>query len=334
MNIVVIGGTRFIGPEVVRRLLHDRHDVTVFHRGQTIADRTASARHILGDRKNLSEFRDAFGRLHPDLVLDMFPMNAGDAEMTLRTFRGLARRIVAISSADVYLAYGRLWNTEPGPVQPMPLSEDASLRVTDKPHGQKYDKIGVERVVFAQNDLAATVLRLPMVYGRGDRQHRLYEYLKRMDDGRPAILLGETAARWKWTRGYIDNVAAAICLAITDDRAAGRIYNVGEEPAPTEAEWVCSIARCVGWNGDIATVPDEHLPKHLRTDYNFWQHMETDTRRIRSELGYVEPVSREEAMIRTVEWERAHPPDTVDPADYDYAAEDDILEQYRSAPGT
>jgi nucleoside-diphosphate-sugar epimerase len=42
--------------------------------------------------------------------------------------------------------------------------------------------------------LPGTVLRLPTVYGPGDYQHRLFEYLKRMDDGRPAILLGEGVA--------------------------------------------------------------------------------------------------------------------------------------------
>jgi len=325
MNVLVIGGTRFIGPEVVRRLLREHHDVAVFHRGQTDDERAASARHIHGDRNDLSSFRDEFSRAKPDVVLDMFPMNSADVEKLLETFRGLAQRIVAISSADVYLAYGRLWNTEPGPIQPTPLAEDAPLRRTDKPHGQKYDKIGVERVLYDQDDLPATVLRLPMVYGRGDRQHRLFEYLKRMDDRRPAILLDETAARWKWSRGYVENVAAAICRAVTEDRAAGRIYNVGEEPVPTETEWVRSIARCVGWNGDIVALPNEKLPKHLRTEYNFAQHMATDTRRIRDELGYSEPVSREEAMIRTVDWERAHPPDTVDPSDFDYDAENEAL---------
>ncbi|MFM9735660.1 NAD-dependent epimerase/dehydratase family protein, partial [Streptomyces niveiscabiei] len=90
-----------------------------------------------------------------------------------------------------------------------------------------------------------TVLRLPMVYGPGDRQHRLWSYLKRMDDRRPAILMGATQARWRTTRGYVENVAAAIALAVTDDRAAGRIYNVAELDAPEEAEWAQQIAVAV-----------------------------------------------------------------------------------------
>jgi nucleoside-diphosphate-sugar epimerase len=328
MNVVVIGGTRFIGPEVVQQLLRKGHDVTVFHRGQSTDSRAVAARHILGNRKELTSFRGEFARLGPAVVLDMLPMNAGDATALIDTFSGIAGRVVVISSADVYLAYGRLWNSEPGPVQPTPLTEDAPLRETDQPHGQKYDKIGMERAVGGRSDLPATVLRLPMVYGRSDPQHRLYPYLKRMDDGRPVILLDDVHAAWKWTRGYVENVASAICLAVTDDRAAGRVYNIGEEPVPTEIEWVRSIARCVGWRGKIAALPGARLPEHLQTSYNFLQHMETDTSRIRQELGHIDQVSREEGMIRTVEWERAHPPDKIDPADYDYDAEDTALRKF------
>lgn len=329
MNIVVLGGTRYIGPEVVRQLLRQGHDVTVFHRGHTNDDRAAAARHILGDRQNLTSFREEFRKLHPDAVLDMLPMNAVDATAVVKTFNGLTDRLVAVSSIDVYLAYGRLWKTEPGPLMPTPLVEDAPLRETDQPHGQQFDKIGMERTLREHAGMPVTILRLPMVYGRSDPQHRLFFYLKRMDDQRPVILLDKERAGWKWIRGYVDNVAAAICLALTSEAAAGKTYNVGEQPSPTEAEWVRRIARCVGWSGEIVAMPREILPEPLREDYNFKQHMSADTAKIRNELDYTEPVSREEALIRTVEWERAHPPEKIDPADYDYESEDTALDEFR-----
>jgi len=255
-------------------------------------------------------------------------MNAAEATLFTEAFHGIVERVVVISSIDVYLAYGRLWKSEPGPVQPTPLTESSDLRQTDQPQGPEFDKISVERIVAACPGFAATILRLPMVYGPGDRMHRLFEYLKRMDDHRPVILLDDVHARWRWIRGYVENVAAAICLALADRRAAGKIYNVGEQPALAEAEWVQSIARCVGWSGKIVSLPQQSLPKHLQTEYNFEQHLDADTGRIRAELGYQEPISREEALIRTVEWERAHPPDKIDPADFDYAAEDAAYQEY------
>src|SRR5262249_34733410 len=153
-----------------------------------------------------------------------------DALGFVRTFRGLARRTVVISSADVYRAYGRFLGIESGPVEPTPLTEDSPLRTALFPYRSQasgtgdflyhYDKIPVERVVMGEPDLPGTVLRLPMVHGPGDAQHRTASYLKRMDNGRPAIVLDEGMARWKCPRGYVEDVAAAIALAVTDDRAA------------------------------------------------------------------------------------------------------------------
>jgi nucleoside-diphosphate-sugar epimerase len=188
-----------------------------------------------------------------------------------------------------------------------------------------YDKIPVERAIMGAPGLPGTVLRLPMVYGPGDSQHRLFNYLKRMDGQRPAILLESGLATWRWTKGYVENVAAAIALAVVDERAAGRVYNVGESQALSEREWIREIGRAAGWRGRVVAVSPEHLPPHLATDANTQQHLVVDTTRIRQELGYDEPLPRDEALARTVAWERAHPPDTVDPGQFDYAAEDAAL---------
>jgi hypothetical protein len=42
-------------------------------------------------------------------------------------------------------------------------------------------------------------------------------------------------------------------------------------------------------------------------------------------LGYIEPISRAEALRRTIAWERAHPPTHINAAMFDDAAEDAAL---------
>jgi nucleoside-diphosphate-sugar epimerase len=339
MRVLVLGGTSFIGPAVVRRLDALGHEVAVFHRGQTESELPPSVEHLHGDRADLPGMADAFARLAPEVVVDMRPLTERDARAVVDAFAGLAHRLVALSSGDVYRAFDVLRGVEPGPAEPVPLAEDASLRprlypyreepprAPDDPHRWRddYDKILVERVVLGSPDLPGTVLRLPMVYGPGDYQHRLFGYLKRMDDRRPAILLGAGLARWRASRGYVDNVAAAIALAATDDRAAGRVYNVAEPDALPEADWVRAIGEAAGWRGEVVVLPDERLPAHLRQGLNPEQHLVVDSGRIRRELGYAEPVARVEALRQTVAWERAHPPATSPPEAFDYAAEDATL---------
>ena len=264
MRILIIGGTKFIGPHLVRRLVDGGHEVAVFHRGQTRAKLPEPVSHITGDRHQLAAHHADFRRFAPDVVVDMIAYTQADAKALVATFRGLARRVVVVSSGDVYLAYGRVVGTEPGPIEPTPLTEKSTLRSVLFPYRSQakdaddflysYDKVPVERTVMAEPALAATVLRLPMTYGPGDPFRRLSPYIKRLDAGRLAIRLDEGLGRWKIPRGYVDNVAAAIALAIDDDRAAGRIYNVAEEPAFTESEWVRRIGESIGWPGAVGTV--------------------------------------------------------------------------------
>jgi len=334
MNVLVIGGTSgFIGTHVVRQLAAAGHEVTVFHRGQTQTALPPGVRTILGDRQRLHEFADEFKRVAPRVVLDMYLRFEPEAVALMQTFRGVAERVVAVSSHDVYRTYGLLWRNEASAPNSTPIDEDAPLRTVLYPYRRiasgpddpkyLYDKIPVERAVMSDPQLPGTVLRLPATYGPGDTKHRLFEYLKRMDDGRRFILLEEHEARWRWTHGYVENVGDAVALAVTDARAANRIYNVGEQDAPTRAEWVQSVGRVAGWDGEVIGVPDELLPEHLKSPTSYEHDMAVDTGRMRAELGYSERVSRDQALAKTVAWERANPPADIDPAQFDYAAEDE-----------
>ncbi len=169
-------------------------------------------------------------------------------------------------------------------------------------------------------DLQSTVLRLPAIYGANDKHRRLRVYLKRMDDGRKFIMLGETIANWKFSRGYVDNVAHAVVLAIEQPSAAGNIFNVAEPRAMEEREFVESIGKAAGWTGEIVIVPDDQLPKHLQAAVNFNQDWEVDTAKIREQLGYAELISIDDAIA----WERENPPE-VEPYEIDYEAEDQAL---------
>ncbi len=324
---MIIGGTRFIGPHVARHLCRNDCQVAVFHRGQTGGDLNGEVTHILGDRHHLADFAAELRRYAPQVVLDMIPFRGRDAQELVHTFAGIARRLVAISSQDVYRAYGKLIGIESGPPDPIPLPESAPLRTrlypyrSEEPRGpddpqrwlDEYEKILVERAIMSAPDLPGTILRLPMVYGPRDGQHRLSEYLQQMDDGRPEILLGESVAAWRWTRGYVENVATAIALSVLDERSAARIYNVGEAVALSTAEWVREIGLAAGWQGRLTILPDAELPPELRPDIHPAHHLVADTSRIRDELGYAELVPRDEALRRTVAWERANPPATPPP---------------------
>src|SRR5262249_48045529 len=133
-------------------------------------------------------------------------------------------------------------------------------------------------------------------------------------------------ARWKCPRGYVENVAAAIVLAATDDRAAGRVYNVAEPQAFSEAAWGRMIGNAAGWRGGVGTVPGNRtsLP------YPVEQSLDTNSGLLRRELGYAEPVEPAVALERTVAWEKANLAETSQAIGLlDYDAEDAVLAEIR-----
>jgi nucleoside-diphosphate-sugar epimerase len=336
MRILVLGGTNFIGPAAVRPLAERGHEVAVFHRGKSNAPLPDSVLHIHGDRAQLAEFAGQFREFAPEVVLDMLPFTEKAGRLLVELFTGMARRLVAISSVDVYRAYDRFRKADPGPPDPAPLTEDSPLREKLYPYRDmakspdefmySYEKILMERAVMSVPDaLPATVLRLPMVYGPRDYQHRLFDYLKRMDDGRPAILLGAGMAAWRAERGYVEDMGEAIALCVTSEKAANRVYHVAEQTDLSERDWLRRIAKAAGWNGSIVVVPEEKLPAHMREEYDTTQDLALDSTRIREELGYGEQTAADEAMRASVDWERANPQTKFDPASFDYAAEDAVL---------
>ena len=125
-----------------------------------------------------------------------------------------------------------------------------------------------------------------------------------MDAGKE-IVISQAKARWRWTRGYVEDIAAGFVLAATDRNAVGRIYNIGEKEAGSERDWIHRIGKAAGWKGELRIVPEETIQDNRSERYDWSRDLAGDTGRIRRELGHRETVPREEAMKRSVDWERS-----------------------------
>jgi nucleoside-diphosphate-sugar epimerase len=318
VRVLIIGGTRFIGWHIASALIRTGHSVCVFHRGSTPLAGLDGVSEILGERENLFSYRDRSRDFHPDVVIDCIGYTETDGRRLLETFAGWIPRLIFLSSCDVYRAHAVLHRATDDPVQATPLTEDSPLRTNVYPYRKyapepedwryDYDKIPVERMLLAQPGLGTTVFRLPAVHGPRDYQLRVWEHLRKMEAGRKAILLPETFSNWLWGRGYVENIAAAICHFLSKETMSSAVFNLSDPVALSQKAWVEQIAAIAGWMGEILVVPDEQLPDPLRAPYNFAQNWTIDASRFRSATGFIEPFTLEESIKKTIASNRATPP--------------------------
>src|SRR5438309_1217436 len=177
MRILLIGGNGFIGRFAVAAPKQQVNALAVFHRGTTPAP--AGVDEVRGDRNQLNASSQELKRVAPDVVIDFVISSGPQAKELMNIFRGATRRVVMLSSIDVYRAVAVSQGTESGPLQEVPLTEESELRRSLHPYPPEsvqvlrkifpwvtddYDKIPAERTVMNDSDLPGTVLRLPLVY--------------------------------------------------------------------------------------------------------------------------------------------------------------------------
>lgn len=335
MKVLIIGGTRFIGPYVVRRLVDLGHNVMIFSRNRNCQSLPNGVWHFWEERKALHSFRHEFINWKPDTVVDMCAYTEEQARGAMAALKGVCGRVVLISSCDVYRGWDRFFlRTGSNALERTPFTEDSPLRdnfYLRRAHAKDqsdieydYEKILVERAMSSDPGLPCTILRLPAVYGPGDYRRRLFGVVKRIADKRPFILIDAASAKWMWTCGYVENVACAIALAAVDERSKNRVYNVGENFALTQAEWIMCVGRAMRWRGMILPLDGSQMPEQLQDSQpkDFGQHLTMDTNRIRRDLGFVEQVPFEQGLAKTVEWLRTCRPDPSEMEKFDYSAED------------
>lgn len=117
-------------------------------------------------------------------------------------------------------------------------------------------RVALERKLLATTEFETCVLRPAFVYGGtgGFMGPKLFK--PALEDGK-VVVSGKADKRWSWV--HIDDLAEAYVLTIANrDRAAGRVFDIGESHGPTYEELVVACARQSGWSGDEAhRVPAE-----------------------------------------------------------------------------
>jgi len=217
-QVLVIGGSWFLGRWIVEKLLSAGFSVSTLNRGRSRISYSGKVKKFFADRKDPAAFSRALGKLSADYVVDVSAYRPEETEVVVDSLIGKVKRFIHISTGSVYKMPTK-----------SPIPEDAQL-CSNPNFSYGYYKAECERVIVKQDvkALPFVILRLPAVYGPLDFICRENHFYQRIREGKPVLLPKGTSSLCQ--NVYVEDVADQCYQLLTSTQVEGSIYNLGGEP--------------------------------------------------------------------------------------------------------
>ncbi len=187
MNILVLGGTRFVGRHIVEALCAGGHDVTVFTRGQSPDELPAQVARLHGDRSAGDAGLAALDGRRWDACIDVSGYTPLQVRASAERLRDAVGRYVFISTVSAYASLA-----EPPIDESHALHAEADESVTQVT-GETYGplKVTCERILRDTCGDRATMLRPQIVAGPFDPTGRHTYWVQRAMRGGEVLVPGD-----------------------------------------------------------------------------------------------------------------------------------------------
>ena len=314
-EILILGGSGFVGSALAPKLLSHNHNVTLLNRGNRVVNHVTQ---IKMDRYDADAMRAIGTRF--DVVIDTSSYNAEASEIAYQAFGGASCLWLHLSSAAIYHSVGEMGACE---------SDEAGGADIWGEYGR--DKYEAELAIM---DLATgpyIILRPPYLYGPYNDNDRETFIWSRVLSGRPIILPGSGEAHIQFL--HVADLAALFQHFIDSAPGTSTIYNAAAPEIVTSLDWVTRLAKIAGrepklfFGKDIAPSyrPRDYFPFRdthcaVATDKLFFQtdwrpHYDlmqgfSDTFKSYSESAFIEasPSTRAEQAILSRRTSAQNPP--------------------------
>lgn len=218
-NVLIIGGTRFVGPELVRKLLSSGDKITVFSRGNNYGRKLDSrVEYIYGDREKDEDLSKLFLNKY-DTVYDMCCYCKDHAEELIKHSSQKINHLVFFSTAAVYR-------------KPtiFPLSEASELGEWPS-FGDYGTKKAEAETLFAnftkRNGIKLTIFRPVYLLGKNNYFDRENYYFSRLLTGKKILVPGNGRALIQFT--FLDETAEAFANCPKRQKVQVEILNIASD---------------------------------------------------------------------------------------------------------
>ena len=268
-NILILGGTNFVGPAVVRALQKAGHQISLFNRGITNPHLFPGLSKISGDRamgiegyQNLQRTKERW-----DLVVDIWPYQPTKVREAIEVLKDKTERYAFISSIAVYNSFAPIGITENAPLRSGEEAEEV---------GYNLGKVLCEQVVRQQFPKAHIILRPGAIVGARDSGTFTTHVVKRMYE-REAIIEPNSNDPVQ----FIDVKDLARFLNHTVNKEQTGIYNILGTPSKLGyKDMILGIKKAMKSQVKIHWAEPEFLTKEMQLepfiDIPFWIPVQSD----------------------------------------------------------
>lgn len=221
MNILIIGGTSFVGRHIVEAAIHNDHLVTLFNRGISNPDAFPELQRITGDRK-----KDAYKLAGQkwDTVIDTCAYSPADLMPILEQVE--TEHYVFVSTISVYTDYrsgapeetSEVWNAE---------------LTREKENGESYGilKVQAEKILLEALGDRSLIIRPSVVAGPYDPTDRFTYWARNLAKSNKVLIPGAKIRKVQW----IDARDLAMFIMRQVEISANGIFNVAADSVDMEA---------------------------------------------------------------------------------------------------
>lgn len=181
LDILILGGTGFIGPHLVQYAMQRGHKITLFNRGRTNTHLFPDAEKLVGDRND--DLAALTGRRW-DAVIDNSGYTPDQVRLSVDILKDNCEQYLFTSTRSVYHEFTSAVMDEDAPVGPRDLPEAEW-------EGYGPNKVLAERIVMDAFGSRTLITRPPVIVGPGDRSDRFTYWVDRIDDGGDILVQGQ-----------------------------------------------------------------------------------------------------------------------------------------------
>lgn len=253
MNVLIIGGTRFLGAAIARELVSAGHGVALLHRGQTTGDVPPEAEHILGDARDRAFVESILKPGRFDAVADTI-LRPADLEWYLPLLRTAAGQLVHCGSTGVY-----------APMKTMPVREYDPTPCAPElgGFGQKLAQDKALLEFHEQTGFHVCSLRISNVFGAGDVPLDIWgarnrRYFQRLADSQEIWIPKDGTTLLQPV--HAEDLARGFRAALeAPELTSGQIFNLSSERAITLTRYAELAAELLGSRSAFRYVPLEQI---------------------------------------------------------------------------